>query len=97
MATSGASHVLRRGRDRLGGQLSPFAGHCFSGSPLEAARLVNGAPSRRSPRIDGGKLKQLMVAADHAISGEASPPTFLELVAPHAVGLPKCSRTGTVQ
>src|SRR5580704_12730843 len=56
---------------------------------IEMARRDGVNPTAAALHLDGGKLKRLMVAADHA-TGKASPPKFLELVAPHAVGLPEC-------
>jgi len=58
---------------------------------IEMARRDGVNPTAAALHLDGGKLKRLMVVADHAISGKASPPKFLELVAPHAVGLPECT------
>jgi hypothetical protein len=40
--------------------------------------------------LDGGKLKRLMVATG-AEREKAAPPSFVELVAPHAAVIPECS------
>jgi len=40
--------------------------------------------------LDGGKLKRRMVAAG-TVSGKAMPPAFVEMMVPHAVGLPECT------
>jgi hypothetical protein len=58
---------------------------------IEMARRDGVNPTAAALHLDGGKLKRLMVAAGQDISGKASPPKFLELVAPHAVGLPECT------
>lgn len=38
--------------------------------------------------LDGGKLKRRMIAADE-VSGKATPPAFVEFMAPAASGLPE--------
>lgn len=40
-------------------------------------------------RLDGGKLKRRMVAADSA-SGNRKPPAFVELLSPHSTSQPEC-------
>ena len=46
-------------------------------------------PTATALRLDGGKLKRRMVAAN-SVSGQAVPPTFVELMAP-AVDQPECT------
>jgi hypothetical protein len=57
---------------------------------IEIARRDGVNRTAAALRLDGGKLKRLLVAAD-SVSGKTSPPRFVELVAPHAVGLPECT------
>ena len=61
----------------------------FWSAAIEMARRDGVNRTAAALRLDGGKLKRLMIAAD-SISGKTSPPRFVEL-APHAVGLPECT------
>jgi hypothetical protein len=73
----------RRGKARIPDELWAAA--------IEMARRDGVNPTAAALHLDGGKLKRLMVTANHAIPGKTPAPSFLELVAPHAVGLPECT------
>jgi hypothetical protein len=42
-------------------------------------------------RLDGGKLKRLMLAAKPSLGKTMPPATFVELMTPHIGGLPECT------
>ena len=55
---------------------------------IELARRDGINQTAAALRLDGGKLKQLMLAAK-PVPGKALPPAFVELMTPHAPGLPE--------
>jgi hypothetical protein len=58
---------------------------------IEAARQEGVNRTARALRLDGGKLKRLLVAADAgAKRRHPSPPTFVELIAPPSAGPAGC-------
>jgi hypothetical protein len=71
----------RRGKQRIPDELWSVA--------IEVARREGVNPTAVALRLDGGKLKRRMAAAD-PLPGKAMPPTFVELVAP-SVGLRECT------
>jgi hypothetical protein len=56
---------------------------------IEVARRNGVNPTAAALHLDGGKLKRRMMAAD-SVPGKATPPTFVELLAP-AVDLRDCT------
>jgi hypothetical protein len=72
----------RQGRARIPDELWAAA--------IEVARRDGVNRTAGALHLDGGKLKRRMVAAE-AVSGKAMPPTFVELMASHAAGLPECT------
>jgi hypothetical protein len=57
---------------------------------IELARRNGVNPTAAELRLDGAKLKRLMLAAG-AARDEAAPPSFVELIAPAAAAVPECS------
>jgi hypothetical protein len=56
---------------------------------VEIARRDGVSHTAAELRLDGGKLKRLMVAAGPGAS-KSAPASFVELVAPRTVSLPEC-------
>jgi len=71
----------RRGKRRIPEELWSAA--------IELARRNGVNPIAAALHLDGGKLKRRMVTAG-SVSGEAMPPTFVELIAP-AAGQHECT------
>lgn len=57
---------------------------------MELARTEGVNRTAAELRLDGGKLKRLMVAAG-AVPEKIAPPSFVELVTPHAPAIAECS------
>jgi hypothetical protein len=70
----------RRGKARIPDELWSAA--------IEVGRRDGINQTAAALHLDGGKLKQLMLAAKPA-SQKAMPPAFVELMAPHIGGLPE--------
>ena len=58
---------------------------------IEVARRGGINQTAAALRLDGGKLKRLMLAAKPLPRKTMPPPTFVELMAPHIGGLPECT------
>jgi len=71
----------RRGKARIPDELWSAA--------MELARRDGVNRTAAVLRLDGGKLRRRMVAAD-SVPGKAAP-TFVEMMVPHAVGRPECT------
>jgi hypothetical protein len=57
---------------------------------IEVARRDGVTRTATALRLDGGKLKRLMMAAD-GVAKRATTPSFVELIAPEAGGLAQCA------
>ena len=74
---------IRRGKARIPDELWSAA--------IEVARRGGINQTAAALRLDGGKLKRLMLAAKPLPRKTMPPPTFVELMAPHIGGLPECT------
>jgi hypothetical protein len=74
---------IRRGKARIPDELWSAA--------IEVARRGGINQTAAALRLDGGKLKRLMLAAKQLPRKAMPPPTFVELMAPHIGGLPECT------
>src|SRR5215475_2561316 len=73
----------RRGKSRIPDELWSAA--------IAVARRDGINKTAAALRLDGGKLKRLMLAAKPLPRKAMSPPTFVELMNPHSGGLPECT------
>ena len=71
----------RRGKARIPDELWSAA--------MELARREGVNRAAVALRLDGGKLRRRILAAD-SVSGKAAP-TFVEMMVPHAAGRPECT------
>lgn len=73
----------RKGKAAIPGELWRAA--------VELARRNGVNPTAAELRLDGAKLKRLMLGAGAARDEAASPPSFVELIAPAGAAVPECS------
>lgn len=73
----------RRGKARIPDELWSAA--------IAVARRDGINQTAAALRLDGGKLKRLMLAAKPLSRKAMPPPTFVELMNPHSGGLPECT------
>ena len=73
----------RRGKTRIPDELWSAA--------IAVARRDGVNQTAAALRLDGGKLKRLMLAAKPLRRKAMPPPTFVELVNPHSAGLAECT------